>query len=155
MGSLLSTRGKNPLTAVPPFLTRAMRGMARPLTISLAICALLATMQASAVDNRAVEHPGVVHKDDNCSSCHVSKTSGKSVHSAMALSCTICHLAETQGDMTTLTLSMPKTKICSACHQEGVLIRKCAPTAKQLCLDCHDAHSSNQRMLLLQPASGR
>jgi hypothetical protein len=65
---------------------------------------------------------------------------GKSVHSAMALPCTICHLAETKGDMTTLSLFMPKPKICSACH-EPLFIREHRPVANGSCLDCHDAYS--------------
>jgi len=73
----------------------------------------------------------------------------------MALSCTVCHLAQTQGDMTILTLPMPKAKICSACHEEGLLLRQHSRVAKGLCLDCHDAHSSNRRMLLRVPTNAR
>ena len=112
---------------------------------------LLPAISASAVEKRGVEHPGSVHADDSCSSCHVDKARGKSVHSAMTLSCTVCHLAQTQGDMTTLTLLMPKSKICFACHEETGAVRDHRPVAKGLCLDCHDAHTSNQRMLMREP----
>ena len=134
---------------------RAIKRRASAFSILLCVPLLLGTMRASVVENRAVEHPGVVHQDDDCSSCHPDKTRGKSVHSANALSCTVCHLAQTQGDMTILTLPMPKAKICSACHEEGMLLRKHSRAGNRLCLDCHDAHSSSRRMLLRAPTNPR
>jgi predicted CXXCH cytochrome family protein len=119
--------------------------------IMLCLQLTMVTALASGIDNRAVEHPGSVHADDDCSSCHKDKARGKSVHSAMALSCTVCHLARTQGDMTTLTLLMPKSKICYACHEETSSVREHRPVVKGLCLDCHDAHNSNRRTLLREP----
>ena len=98
-----------------------------------------------------IEHPGILHKEDNCSSCHRDKTSGKSVHSAMVISCTVCHLAQTQGDMTTLQLSLPKAEICFSCHEKSMMSREHSQGMKKLCVDCHDAHSSNRRMLLRDP----
>jgi len=154
MDSLLSTRTEAAHDALS-WLARAIKRRTSALTIFLCVPLLLGTMRASVVENRGVEHPGVVHQDDNCSSCHPDKTRGKSVHSAMALSCTVCHLAQTQGDMTILTLPMPKAKICSSCHEEGVLLRQHSRAAKGLCLDCHDAHSSNRRMLLRVPTNAR
>jgi predicted CXXCH cytochrome family protein len=96
----------------------------------------------------AVEHPGVVPKDADCTSCHAAKVRGKSVHSVMATSCEVCHLTQTQGDMTLVMLSMPKQKICFACHQESAASRLHLPAVKGQCLDCHDAHSSERKMLL-------
>lgn len=96
----------------------------------------------------AVEHPGVVPKDGECTSCHSTKITGKSVHSVMATSCGVCHLTQTQGDMTLVSLSMPKQKICSACHDEPAVLRLHTPAVKGQCVDCHDAHSSEQEMLL-------
>jgi predicted CXXCH cytochrome family protein len=98
----------------------------------------------------AVEHPGTLEKDAECSSCHATKISGKSVHSAMAMPCTVCHLAMIRGDMTTLSLLMPKEKICFACHEESAALRQHVPKSKGQCVECHDAHSSDQRMLLLE-----
>jgi len=95
-----------------------------------------------------VEHPGVLHDGDDCSSCHASKTVGKSVHSAMASPCTICHLAQTQGDMTTLNLIMPKEQICFACHEKSAELRQHTPVVQGRCVECHDSHSSARRMLL-------
>ena len=100
----------------------------------------------------AVEHPGVVPKDGECSSCHADKTTGKSVHSAMATACTVCHVASVQGDMTILNLVMPKADICFACHEKSAELRQHTPVVKGRCVDCHDAHSSERRMLLREDA---
>jgi predicted CXXCH cytochrome family protein len=107
-------------------------------------CTLLWGSQAS----WAAEHPGLVEKD--CRACHAEKITGKSVHSAMDSPCSVCHVKMRQGDMTTLTLSMPKAKICSACHDESAALRQHAPAVKGQCLECHDAHSSPYRLLLLR-----
>ena len=96
----------------------------------------------------AVEHPGVVPKDAECTSCHAAKVRGKSVHSVMVSSCDVCHVTQTRGDMTVVRLSMPKQKICFACHQESSAMRVHVPAVKGECMDCHDAHSSDQKMLL-------
>ena len=96
----------------------------------------------------AVEHPGVVPRNTECTSCHAAKITGRSVHSVMATSCDVCHVTETQGDMTMVSLSMPKQKICFACHQESAALRQHVPAVKGQCVDCHDAHSSNRKMLL-------
>ena len=96
----------------------------------------------------AAEHPGLV--DRACPACHVQQITGNSVHSAMDSPCTVCHLKITQGDMTTLSLSMPKSKICSACHDEAAALRQHVPAVKGQCLECHDAHSSQHRLLLLR-----
>ena len=96
----------------------------------------------------AVEHPGVVPKDAECTSCHAAKVRGKSVHSVMETSCEVCDLTQLQGDMTLVSVSMPKQKICFACHQESAALRQHVPAVKGQCLDCHDAHSSERKMLL-------
>ncbi len=127
-----------------------------PIVVLLMVVLLVlaAAMSAPAVEH-PIEHPGVLPKDANCSSCHADKTKGKSVHSAMAIPCTVCHLATTEGDMTTLILAMPKEKICFACHEKSAQLQQHKPAAKGQvqCVDCHDSHSSTQRSLLReQPA---
>lgn len=109
---------------------------------AMGVCLLLA---AAAF---AVEHPGVVPRDAECTSCHAAKMRGKSVHSVMAASCSVCHVTQTQGDMTTVSLSMPKAQICFSCHEKSMALQRHAPGTKASCLECHDAHSSDQRMLL-------
>lgn len=100
----------------------------------------------------AIEHPGVIPKDAECSSCHASKLMGQSVHSAMATTCAVCHVTMTQGDMTTVSLSMPKERICSACHDESAARRRHVSSVKGSCIECHDAHSSGRKDLLREVA---
>lgn len=47
----------------------------------------------------------------------------------------------------TLRFSMPKEKICSACHDEWAA-QQHVPAVKGACVDCHDAHSGDRTMLL-------
>jgi predicted CXXCH cytochrome family protein len=101
----------------------------------------------------AVEHPGALDKNADCTSCHAKKVTGKSVHSVMSSPCTVCHVTLTQGDMTLVTLSMPKNKICFACHEEAASSRLHTPSVKGQCIECHDAHSSDYRMLLREVSS--
>ena len=122
-------------------------------TLSVLQFCLSLSLLPLAAQVRTIEHPGILHKEDNCSSCHADKTRGKSVHSAMEVVCTVCHLAQTQGDMTTLQLSLPKEEICFSCHEKSMMLREHPSAVKKLCVDCHDAHSSNRRMLLLEPAN--
>ncbi|MGO9127757.1 MAG: cytochrome c3 family protein [Terriglobales bacterium] len=107
----------------------------------------LLLLLVTAAQAATIEHPGVLSKGANCSSCHANKTEGKSVHSAMALPCTVCHLTETQGDMTTLNLFMPKGTICFACHEKSAQLQCRSPGAKA-CVECHDSHSSSRPALL-------
>ena len=102
----------------------------------------------SSLNVAAVEHPGALRNDAVCTSCHTKQVSGTSVHSAMATPCAVCHVMRTQGDMTTIRLSMPKEKICFACHEESSALRQHVPAVKGTCVDCHDAHSSERKMLL-------
>lgn len=122
------------------------------LRIRFATLGSLLLLLAVAVQASVIEHPGIIPKDANCSSCHANKTKGKSVHSAMQLSCTVCHLARTEGDMTTMSLAWPKEKICSACHQQFVELEQHSPVVKGQCVDCHDTHSSSRRALLREQA---
>ena len=117
----------------------------RPILSPWIACLLLWLL---AMPAWGVEHPGVIPVGTDCSSCHVKKVTGKSVHSAMSTQCTVCHVARTQGDMTTLSLAMPKELICFACHEKSAELQQHVPAVKGPCVDCHDAHSSDQRMLL-------
>lgn len=126
-----------------PTMTRLMtfRALAAELFISLLLgvsCAM------------AVEHPGSLPKDANCTSCHATKVTGKFVHSAMQSPCDVCHVSSTQGDMTVVSLSMPKNRICYACHEAESALRLHTSSITEPCLECHDAHSSEYRMLLRQ-----
>jgi predicted CXXCH cytochrome family protein len=50
--------------------------------------------------------------------------------------------------MTQVSLSMPKGRICFACHEQAAESRLHNPAVKGQCVECHDAHSSERRMLL-------
>jgi predicted CXXCH cytochrome family protein len=123
---------------------------ARIMLIGSLLLLLMAAIQAS-----AVEHPSIIAKDAECSSCHADKIRGKSVHSAMAIACTVCHLVKTQGDRTTVNLAMSKEQMCFACHEKSTELQQHSPVVKGQCLDCHDAHSSSRRLLLREQADVR
>ncbi len=127
-----------------------------PRILGLLCCGLhaaLASLLLMVSSANAIEHPGVVPKEAECSSCHASKLTGKSVHSAMSTTCTVCHVTAMQGEMLSVSLSMPKEKICSACHEQAAALRQHVPSVKGSCLECHDAHSSNRKMLLREVAA--
>jgi predicted CXXCH cytochrome family protein len=120
-----------------------------------ALIGSLLLLLAAAIQSSAVEHPGILPKNANCSSCHADKTSGKSVHSAMEVSCTVCHLVKTEGDMTTIYLAMPRQEICFACHEKSAELQQHSPAVKGQCVDCHDTHSSSRPFLLRGQAGVR
>jgi predicted CXXCH cytochrome family protein len=121
----------------------------------LALLATVLSPLALHAQAHPIEHPGILHKEDNCSACHADKTKGKSVHSAMELACTICHQAQTMGDMTLLQLELPKTEICFSCHEKTMMLNQHPEAVRRVCIDCHDAHSSNRRLLLLDSSNVR
>ena len=133
------------------FITRRMVACGLRLATGPSVLCFGLMLLPPMAQARTIEHPGILHKEDNCSACHGDKTKGKSVHSAMEIACTICHQAETQGDMTTLQLSQPKEEICFSCHEKNMMLREHPKAVQTLCIDCHDAHSSSRRMLLLEP----
>ncbi len=139
---VLSKFGDSVLGNAPAAVAAVMKYTPSALIGSFLLL-LAAPMQAS-----AVEHPGFLPKDGNCSICHADKTRGKSVHSAMAISCTICHPVKTQGDMSTIDLAMPREQICFACHEKSAELQQHSPVVKGPCVDCHDTHSSDRRVLL-------
>lgn len=135
---------------VPSFRGGGWESRLRYTKVAAALCFSLLLLPLAA-QVRTIEHPGILHKEDNCSACHADKTRGKSVHSAMEIACTICHQAQTQGDMTNLRLSLPKEEICFSCHEKSMMLRQHPDAVRKLCVDCHDAHSSRRRMLLREP----
>jgi predicted CXXCH cytochrome family protein len=50
--------------------------------------------------------------------------------------------------MTTLSLIMPREQICFACHEKSAELRQHTPVVQGRCVECHDSHSSERRMLL-------
>ena len=130
-------------------LFRGLSTITRPMTSFRALVIAGLLISACAVScAMAVEHPGSLEKDADCTSCHANKVNARFVHSAMESPCGACHVTSTQGDMTLVRLSMPKDKICYACHEAASASRLHTPSVKGQCMECHDAHSSNYRMLL-------
>ncbi len=86
--------------------------------------------------------------DDNCSSCHGDKTSGKVVHPAMAMGCAVCHRVDVHGKTTTVDLTVPREQICFTCHLKSEDDYLHPPYANGRCVSCHDPHSSNFPMHL-------
>lgn len=74
------------------------------------------------------------------------------MHSAMGSTCTICHVTWKRGDMMTVSLSMPKQRICYSCHEQAAEMRLHREPVKGECVECHDAHASNRKMLLRETA---
>jgi predicted CXXCH cytochrome family protein len=122
------------------------------MTCVRALAAAFILLMYAALPAAGVEHPGSLDKDADCTSCHAKKVTGTSVHSAMQSPCGVCHVTARQGDMTLVSLSMPKNKICFACHEEASAARRHRPSVKGQCMECHDAHSSDRQMLLRDKA---
>ncbi len=114
---------------------------------------VLTAMLFISIASWAVEHPGTVGKDADCTSCHADKMKGESVHAVMASACTVCHVTWTRGDMTTVSLSVPKEKICYSCHAQSNEMQLHREPVKGQCMDCHDTHASSRRMLLRETAA--
>ena len=127
--------------------------MTRATSLEIVAVFLLVVFFGTVPPATAVEHPGALDKNADCTSCHAKKITGKSVHSVMNSPCTVCHVTMTQGDMTLVSLSMPKSKICFACHEESSASRLHTPSVKGQCMECHDAHSSDYSMLLRQASA--
>ena len=91
----------------------------------------------------AAEHPVKLEKDADCATCHEDKTTGKAVHSAIAMGCTTCHEIKTEGDTTTVNLVSPKQELCFTCHEKSQEKVLHGPYAQGLCTACHDPHTSD------------
>ncbi len=114
----------------------------RAVVFSSILLLLFAAPEISAAD-----HPPIV-AGTRCSSCHIDKTRGKSVHAALAISCMVCHIANAQGNA--ITLTAPKEKLCFGCHPRTIEEDQHTPRVTGECVTCHDSHSSARPMLLLR-----
>jgi predicted CXXCH cytochrome family protein len=112
-----------------------------------AILSFLLLLLARGAQAQTVE-PHTLRADVECSSCHGDKTSGRVVHSAMAMGCAVCHQVVADGNTLSVRLTMPKEQICFACHGESGDEYLHPPYAQGQCVSCHDPHSSNFPMHL-------
>ena len=100
-----------------------------------------------------------------CIECHVDKTKGASVHSAIAMGCMSCHEIRViksrdkkREDVTRVKLIKATPHgLCLTCHEgmkaSGSSSVIHAPVARN-CLTCHDPHVSPNKNLLKKVASG-
>jgi predicted CXXCH cytochrome family protein len=131
------------------------RRLGLQIWICIVLLGLLARPAAAAV------HPVQLDKNVDaakCVECHKQKTTGKSVHSAMAMGCLSCHEVRVDRGTTRIKLiTATPAALCITCHAD----KKAAdikgtvhPPAMRDCLACHDAHSSDNKNQLLKPMSG-
>jgi predicted CXXCH cytochrome family protein len=129
------------------------------LAVTLLLAGLLFGTAISSA--RAATHPVTLDpKADasTCLACHKDKTTGKSVHSAMATGCLSCHEVRTNRNIThvKLTEAVP-VKLCLQCHSDKdaaqIKGHVHAPNVRD-CLTCHDAHESDNKNQLRKPLSG-
>jgi predicted CXXCH cytochrome family protein len=129
-------------------------------SLSALVCLFLVAILAVRVS--AAEHPVPLDpKADSstCIACHADKSTGASVHSAIAKGCTNCHEIRVNDDVTRVKL-VAKTPyaLCLNCHADknaaGMKGTVHAPAAND-CLKCHDPHSSDNKYQLLLSTSGR
>jgi hypothetical protein len=93
----------------------------------------------------AADHPELP-KGGECLSCHADKTKGESVHFDFADACTVCHMVNVVDGKTSVTLALPKEKICYSCHEKAAMDQ--VSYMKGECVSCHDAHNSPRTYLL-------
>jgi predicted CXXCH cytochrome family protein len=93
-----------------------------------------------------------------CIECHVEKTKGKAVHSAMATGCLSCHEVRVNKDVTRIKLTTTTpVALCITCHADkkaADIKGKVHSPAVRDCLKCHDPHSTEYKNQLLKAISG-
>jgi predicted CXXCH cytochrome family protein len=122
---------------------------------------LLALLVFVAMPAFAKEHPVPLDKNVDsakCLECHLDKTKGKAVHSAIATGCLSCHEVRVSKDMTRIKLitSTPQA-LCLSCHADKdatTLKGTVHPPAVRDCIKCHDPHTSDNKNQLLKAESG-
>jgi len=93
-----------------------------------------------------------------CVECHEDKGKGKVVHPAVTLGCNSCHEVRVNKDITRVKLKTPTTQaLCISCHADmnaAELKGTVHPPAVRDCLKCHNAHTSDNKYLLIKTDSG-
>jgi predicted CXXCH cytochrome family protein len=120
------------------------------LNFVLAICGGLVLLAVAAVPAFPAEHPAI-SKESACISCHVEKTKGQSIHFDFTNSCTVCHVVRVDDGKTSISLAIPKEKICYSCHEKAALDKM--QFMKGECVSCHDPHNSERPHLLRKGVS--
>ena len=85
------------------------------------------------------DHPELP-KTSECLSCHLEKTKGKSIHFDFAQDCRVCHAVSVTEGKTSISLVLPKERICYSCHEKAAMDQMQFMQGE--CLSCHLAHNS-------------
>jgi predicted CXXCH cytochrome family protein len=109
----------------------------------IALVVFLLLLGAGAV--AAVEHPGVLHEGDDCSSCDASKTTGAFGDGEPVYDLSSGSNSRRHDDS---ALNLPKEQICLPAHEKSAELRRHTSVVQERCVECHDSHSSERRMLL-------
>ena len=127
-----------------------------PMAGSLLLAVFLLSTHAAAAKHPVTLDP----KTDaaTCIGCHQEKSTGKSVHSAIAMGCASCHEVRTNKDVTRIKLiTTTISGLCLTCHSEknaAEIKGKVHSPAVRDCAKCHDPHSSDNKYQLLKVTSG-
>lgn len=93
-----------------------------------------------------------------CIECHEDQAEGKVVHPAVAMGCTSCHEIRSTKNVTRIKLiTTTPQALCITCHSDmnaATIKGTVHPPAVRDCLKCHNPHVSDNKYLLLKPASG-
>src|SRR5579864_997023 len=139
----------------------ARLGSIRGLIGARALWSLPLILWCATTAGFADTHPVPLDKNTDsakCIECHAEKSTGKSVHSAIAMGCMTCHEVRVNRDITRvkLTTATP-SNLCLTCHADkkaADLKGTVHPPAVRDCLTCHDPHTSDNKNQLLKPTSG-
>lgn len=127
----------------------------------LRLVSTVAASVALTVSAWAAKHPVPLDpKADaaTCAQCHEDKSTGKNVHSAIAMGCTSCHEIRVSKDTTRVKLKTTTTvALCLTCHADkkaADIKGKVHFPAIRNCVRCHDPHQTDNKNQLLKPATG-
>lgn len=113
----------------------------------LAVATVLITAGSAA--HAAQKHPILPESitTTGCVRCHNDHVKGEVVHAA-TVQCGNCHKVVVEGDATSVVLTRPVKELCSSCHKKAAQQTMHGPYRAGACMQCHDAHHSEQAKLL-------
>jgi len=109
----------------------------------------------------AAKHPVPLDKNTDsakCIECHVDKSKGKAVHTAIVTGCMSCHEVRVSKDVTHVKLiTTTVSGLCLNCHgdKNAAEIKGTVHSpAVRDCIKCHDPHTSENKNQLIKATSG-
>ena len=94
-------------------------------------------------------HPIRVAPDNNCLECHADHANAPYVHAPVKQGCLECHTIADREDATYILLKPSKAMICRNCHESKQQLRTHFPYGSEMCLRCHNPHTSTDSRLLV------